>query len=102
MNHISFYFVVRKDVTTKEGVAPVYLSSRFNNKNFRVKLPLRVIPTNWNENKQRVNSQEYEHWDKNKLLDFYEVQAKAYVSQCQIKKVPLSIAYICDFTSFRC
>ena len=90
MNHISFNFVVRKDVTNKEGLSPVYLTSRFNNKNFRVKFPLYVNSANWDETKQRVSVKDAEHQSKNELLIHYEAVASTYISQCLIKKTPMS------------
>jgi len=70
----------------------VYLTSRFNNKNFRIKFPLHVNSENWDETKQRVLAKDDEHKSKNELLFHYEAVASTYISQCLIKKIPMSKA----------
>jgi len=91
MKHTSVKFVVRKDCTSKAGLTSVYLRTSYNNQQNRFALPLQVNPMNWDENKQRVNRQEFEHWDKNKMLDFYDGETKTYIANCQIKKKPFSV-----------
>ena len=91
MKHTSTKFVVRKDRTSKTGLTSVYLQTNFNNRQHRFALPLQVNPKNWCEIKQRVNKQEFEHWDKNKMFDLYDTQIRAYISECLTKKMPQNL-----------
>ncbi|MCL2416866.1 MAG: site-specific integrase [Bacteroidales bacterium] len=91
MKHSPTKFIVRKDYASKTGQTTVYLRTNFNNRQHRFALPLLVNPKNWDDGKQRVNKHEFEHWDKNKMLDFYDAQTKAYTADCQIKKKPQTL-----------
>ncbi|MCL2028355.1 MAG: site-specific integrase [Bacteroidales bacterium] len=92
MKNVTTRFVIRKDYihAAKTGQTSIYLTASYNNSRKRFVLPLLVTPANWDNAKQRITKNEYDYWEKNKLLAFYEVQVKTYISDCQIKKKPFT------------
>jgi hypothetical protein len=81
-------FILRADFISKNGTSAVFIHVTHDKKQTRIRLPLKVHPENWLEQRERVSEKEYDYRDINKTLNFYEAQAKTYISDCQIKKQP--------------
>jgi integrase len=91
MKAISYKFALRADFISVGEVYPVYLRVHHSRVQYRIKLPVSIPKAFWLAGRQRVSLNAPNSQTCNTLLEYYDAQARAYVSQCYIKQKAFSI-----------